>query len=64
MRQEASGLARSPAVHRLLCRRGRTHTPHLFTTPRSFPIIFNGQELYQVMSERCGPSVTSGPKDK
>ena len=25
-------------------------------------VIFNGQELYNVMVERCGPSKTSGPK--
>ncbi|PNH11087.1 hypothetical protein TSOC_002106 [Tetrabaena socialis] len=27
-----------------------------------FPIIFNGRQLYEAMSERCGPSKTSGPK--
>lgn len=27
-----------------------------------FPIIFNGKQLYDVMSERCGASQTSGPK--
>lgn len=27
-----------------------------------FPIIFDGAELYKVMSERCGSSVTSGRK--
>lgn len=27
-----------------------------------FPIIFNGKQLYDVMAERCGPSVNSGPK--
>lgn len=27
-----------------------------------FPIIFNGQQLYDVMVERCGPSQNSGPK--
>ncbi len=24
-----------------------------------FPIIFNGRQLYEVMSERCGPSATT-----
>jgi hypothetical protein len=28
-----------------------------------FPIIMNGKELYDVMSERCGPTKTSGPKE-
>jgi hypothetical protein len=27
-----------------------------------FPIIFNGKQLYDLMVERCGPSMTSGPK--
>jgi len=27
-----------------------------------FPVIFNGQQLYDVMVERAGPSKTSGPK--
>ncbi len=27
-----------------------------------FPIIFDGKQLYDVMVERCGPSMTSGPK--
>jgi len=28
-----------------------------------FPIIFNGRQLYDVMAERCGPSVGSGKKE-
>ena len=28
-----------------------------------FPIIFDGKQLYDVMVERCGPSVGSGPKE-
>lgn len=28
-----------------------------------FPIIMDGKQLYDVMAERCGPSVTSGPKN-
>ena len=27
-----------------------------------FPIIFNSEQLYNAMVERCGPSQTSGPK--
>ena len=27
-----------------------------------FPIIFNGKQVYDVMVERCGPSVGSGRK--
>ncbi|MEW5305889.1 MAG: hypothetical protein WDW36_008402 [Sanguina aurantia] len=37
------------------------------TTPEGqvhfFPIIGEGKALYNVMVERCGPSVTSGPKE-
>jgi hypothetical protein len=29
-----------------------------------FPILMDGKQLYDVMSERCGPSKTSGPKGK
>lgn len=28
-----------------------------------FPIIFNSQQLYKAMVERCGPSQTSAPKE-
>ncbi|XP_024380813.1 uncharacterized protein [Physcomitrium patens] len=28
-----------------------------------FPVIFNGNQLYDVMVERAGPSKTSGPKE-
>lgn len=27
-----------------------------------FPLIFNGKQVYNVMVERCGPSMNSGPK--
>jgi hypothetical protein len=27
-----------------------------------FPLIFNGKQVYDVMVERCGPSMNSGPK--
>jgi hypothetical protein len=27
-----------------------------------FPIIFNGKQLYEVMLERCGQTMTSGKK--
>ena len=27
-----------------------------------FPLIFNGKQVYDLMVERCGPSVGSGPK--
>ncbi|CAL4888539.1 unnamed protein product [Urochloa decumbens] len=27
-----------------------------------FPVIFNGRQLYDIMVERAGPSMTSGPK--
>ena len=26
-----------------------------------FPLIFNGKQVYDVMVERCGPSMGSGP---
>ncbi len=28
-----------------------------------FPIIFNSEQLYNTMVERCGPSQTSAPKE-
>ncbi len=30
--------------------------------PALAPAVFNGKQLYDVMVERCGPSVNSGPK--
>ena len=36
--------------------------PHPTAQIHFFPLIFNGKQVYDLMAERCGSSVGSGPK--